>query len=151
MRLPDAVCYEALFNVFLVFKRADLLPAYLQRMKDEKVHMTAYVVNTLMKVYASAGDIQAARDLFESLVDPAPGLAGLYNHPNSPHGSNGGKAQDNLMVDGRIYREPSCYETIIRIEFGAGHLENVMALLDRLIEREYPVAIVNRIKKIVNL
>ncbi|KAA1086900.1 hypothetical protein PGT21_014944 [Puccinia graminis f. sp. tritici] len=151
MKLPDAVCYEALFNVFLVFKRADLLPRYLERMKDEKVHMTAYVVNTLMKVYASAGDIQKARDLFESLVDPAPGHAGLYNHPNSPHGSNGSNGTGIEMGDDRIYREPSCYETIIRIEFGAGHLQNVKALLDRLIEREYPVAIVNRIKKIVNL
>jgi len=165
-QLPDAVCYEALFNVFLAFKRADLVPQYVDRMKRDGIHMTAYVVNTLMKVYASSGQIQAARDLFESLVDPPPGHAGLFNHP-SPHAPKPSPSTSLASppstlhpihppssigkVGDPIYREPSCYETIIRIEFGLGHLDHVNSLVKRLERRAYPPAIVNRIKKIVNL
>ncbi|PLW20644.1 hypothetical protein PCASD_17096 [Puccinia coronata f. sp. avenae] len=177
-KLPDAVCYEALFNVFLAFKRADLVPDYVLRMQRDGIHMTAYVVNTLMKVYAASGLIDHARSLFESLVDPPPGHAGLFNHPSSsittpitttttttttttPTPSSRAPPPPLVepspippsvgSVNDPIYREPSCYETIIRIEFGLGNLDQVRSLLDRLEKRAYPVAIVNRIKKIVNL
>ncbi|OAV91225.1 hypothetical protein PTTG_07161 [Puccinia triticina 1-1 BBBD Race 1] len=155
VRLPDAVCYEALFNVFLAFKRADLVPAYMARMKRDGVHMTAYVVNTLMKVYAASNELETARRLFESLVDPPPGQPALFNHPqNSPKPT----APSHLLpvngsvgsVDDPVYREPSCYETMIRIEFGAGNLDRVQSLLERLDHRNYPAAIVSRIKKIVS-
>lgn len=168
-KLPDAICYEALFNVFLAFKRADLVPRYVERMKAEGIHMTAYVVNTLMKVYSSSGNIEAARELFESLVDPPPGHASHFNHPNSnsshkitnPSVSTvTPSSPSNPMilspasvgkVGDPIYREPSCYETMIRIEFGLGHHTEVTSLIDRLNQRGYPRAIVNRIKKIVSL
>ncbi|KAI7938278.1 hypothetical protein MJO28_015198 [Puccinia striiformis f. sp. tritici] len=163
-KLPDAICYEALFNVFLAFKRADLVPQYVERIKNEGIHMTAYVVNTLMKVYASSGQIDTARELFESLVDPPPGHPGLFNHPTpspSPPPSSSPTTLVNTpssnvnssvgKIGDPIYREPSCYETIIRIEFGLGNLEQVKNLVDRLEGRGYPKAIVNRIKKLVNL
>ncbi|KAI9624879.1 hypothetical protein H4Q26_016655 [Puccinia striiformis f. sp. tritici PST-130] len=126
--------------------------------------MTAYVVNTLMKVYASSGQIDTARELFESLVDPPPGHPGLFNHPTpspSPPPSSSPTTLVNTpssnvnssvgKIGDPIYREPSCYETIIRIEFGLGNLEQVKNLVDRLEGRGYPKAIVNRIKKLVNL
>ncbi|KAI9607845.1 hypothetical protein H4Q26_005293 [Puccinia striiformis f. sp. tritici PST-130] len=148
----------------ITFKRADLVPQYVERIKNEGIHMTAYVVNTLMKVYASSGQIDTARELFESLVDPPPGHPGLFNHPTpspSPPPSSSPTTLVNTpssnvnssvgKIGDPIYREPSCYETIIRIEFGLGNLEQVKNLVDRLEGRGYPKAIVNRIKKLVNL
>lgn len=151
--LPDAVCYEALFNVLLGLKRTDLIPTYVERMRLGGVHMTAYVMNTLIKAHASSGDIQTARDLFESLIDPAPGQAAAFNHPasngiakiqeghNSQHPKSIGKVHDP------IYREPSSWETMIRSEIENGEIERAEQLMKRMESRAYPNALMNRVRK----
>lgn len=149
--LPDAVCYEALFNVLLAFKRIDLVPTYTQRMTSEGVHMTAYVVNTLMKAHASCGDIQAARELFESLVDPAPGQAAAFNHP----AQGGAAARSSVQgvagkVGDPVYREPSSWETMIRAEVGCGAHERAEELIKRMESRAYPSALINRARKLID-
>jgi pentatricopeptide repeat protein len=48
--LPDALVYEALFNVFISNDRHDLVETYIARMKQNGVRMTAYVVNSLIRV-----------------------------------------------------------------------------------------------------
>lgn len=80
----DAVVFEAMFNVIMVHKRPDLIPMYLEKMAAARVHMTAYVVNVVIRAFAVSGDIQQARDIFENLQDPPQGMAALYNH--TPHG-----------------------------------------------------------------
>jgi|SRR6267142_2157589 len=82
-RLPDAVAFEALINVLVTLRRTDLVPTYLQRLQRSGVHMTAYIANLLIRGYASAGDIEQARMVFESLADPPVGVAAPHNH--APH------------------------------------------------------------------
>ncbi|EGF99907.1 uncharacterized protein MELLADRAFT_79375 [Melampsora larici-populina 98AG31] len=157
--LPDAVCYEALFNVLLGLKRTDLISTYVERMQSGGVHMTAYVMNTLIKAHASSGDIQAARDLFESLIDPAPGQAAAFNHP-TPHGiekiqqgyhnNHQTSLQKSIgQVHDPVYREPSSWETMIRSEIENGEIERAEGLMKRMENRAYPNALMNRVRKLI--
>jgi len=77
---PDAVAYESLINVFVTNKQMALAPAYMEKLKSSGVHMTAYIANLLIKGYAAIGDIEEARRIFESLIDPPSGIAASGNH-----------------------------------------------------------------------
>jgi len=99
---PDAVAYESLINVFVTNKQMALAPAYMERLKSSGVHMTAYIANLLIKGYAAIGDIEEARRIFESLVDPPSGVAASGNHV--PHE---GSHQPILSAQSLSYREVS--------------------------------------------
>lgn len=102
--LPDAVCYEAMINVLVTHRRADLITEYTARLQASGVHMTAYIANFLIKGHAVCGDLGKARELFEGLADPAVGLAAPNNHV--PH--EGEKAQGIApSANGVVYREVS--------------------------------------------
>jgi hypothetical protein len=96
-RCPDALAFEALFNVLVAHRRADLLPKYTQHMRDLNVHMTAYIANTLIKGYSFA-DMDKAREVFEGLVDPPFGVAALHNHV--PH-----RPAPHVGANALVYRE----------------------------------------------
>jgi pentatricopeptide repeat protein len=101
-RLPDAVAFEALINVLVTLRRTDLIPTYLERLQRSGVHMTAYIANLLIRGYASAGDIEQARVVFESLADPPVGVAAPHNH--APHDTS---LSPRISPDERVYREVS--------------------------------------------
>lgn len=101
-RLPDAVAFEALINVLVTLRRTDLVPEYLERLQRSGVHMTAYIANLLIRGYASAGDIEQARAVFESLVDPPVGVAAPHNH--APHDAS---VAPHLSPNELVYREVS--------------------------------------------
>lgn len=99
--LPDAVSYESLINVLVTRKRMDLAQQYLARLQATGVHMTAYIANLLIKGYAADGAIEQARAIFESLADPASGVAAPGNHV--PHDS--ASSAPPLPPDSISYRE----------------------------------------------
>ena len=101
-RLPDAVVFEALINVFVTLRRTDLVPEYLERLQQSGVHMTAYIANLLIRGYATAGNIEAARKVFESLADPPVGIAAPHNH--APHDSS---VPPRISPNELVYREVS--------------------------------------------
>jgi len=101
-RLPDAVSFEALINVIVTLRRTDLVSGYLGRLKRSGVHMTAYIANLLIRGYASAGDIEQARAVFESLADPPVGVAAPHNH--APHDAS---VAPRLSPGQLVYREVS--------------------------------------------
>jgi pentatricopeptide repeat protein len=101
-RLPDAVAFEALINVFVTLRRTDLVPVYLERLQQSGVHMTAYIANLLIRGYAAAGNIEEARKVFESLADPPVGVAAPHNH--APHDSS---VPPRISTDEFVYREVS--------------------------------------------
>lgn len=80
----------------------DLVPSFVRRLHDTGIHMTAYIANSLIKGHATAGDIEQARAIFESMHDPPMGVAAYNNHAGSerdpPHFVN---------VDTPVYREVS--------------------------------------------
>ena len=100
--MPDAVSYEALINVFVTLRRPDLIPVYMDRFQSSEVHMTAYIANLLIKGYAVAGQLEKARSVFESLVDPPTGVAAPNNH--APHEL---EATVQVHPDTPVYREVS--------------------------------------------
>lgn len=81
--LPDAVCFEAWLNVIVSLQRWELFEHFKQQLQDRGVHMTAYIANLLIKGYAAAGRMDAARSVFEGLVDPPEGVAAPNNHASS--------------------------------------------------------------------
>lgn len=101
-RLPDAVVFEALINVFVTLRRTDLVPEYLGRLQQSGVHMTAYIANLLIRGYAAAGNIEEARKVFESLADPPVGVAAPHNH--APHDSS---VPPRISPNELVYREVS--------------------------------------------
>lgn len=64
------------------------------------VHMTAYIANFLIKGYAIVGELDKAREIFESLVDPPTGVAAPNNH--APHDPSAGNAVGCMEP---VYRE----------------------------------------------
>ncbi len=105
-RLPDAVVFEALINVLVTLRRTDLTPVYTSKLSSYGIHMTAYIANLLIKGYATAGDIDQARQIFESLSDPPEGVAAPNNH--APH-ENATPSTNNGLANSPVYREVSSY------------------------------------------
>ena len=101
-QLPDAVVFESLISVLSAHRRVDLIPTYLSQLKNLGIHMTAYIANFLIKAYASAGDIERARDIFEGLADPPEGIAAPHNHV--PHDFQGGD-NPHVPIDAPVFRE----------------------------------------------
>lgn len=143
-RLPDAVVFEALINVFVTLRRTDLVPEYLGRLQQSGVHMTAYIANLLIRGYAAAGNIEEARKVFESLADPPVGVAAPHNH--APHDSS---VPQCISPNELVYREPSTWEAMVRAELGNGNRDHAISLIRRVQERQYPDSIVNRISGIM--
>ncbi len=109
LRLPDAVTFEALINVLVTLRRTDLVPGYLERLQRSGVHMTAYIANLLIRGCASAGDIEQARAVFESLADPPVGVAAPHNH--APHDTSVAR---RISPDERVYREVSTIQVALQ-------------------------------------
>ena len=126
----DAVVYEALVNALVANKRTDLVRDFMARMIVDGVHMTAYVANFLIKGWANVGDVEQARVVFESMVDPPTGVAAPGNH--APHEAIGAEGVTGAGVLDPVYREPSTWEAMIRAELGAGNRDKALALLERL-------------------
>lgn len=102
--LPDAVVFEALMNVIVTVRRADLIPAYLEKMQSYGIRMTAYIANLVIKGFAAAGDIEKSREIFESLVDPPEGVAAPGNHASHSEAAT----SNGLVPTGApVYREVS--------------------------------------------
>lgn len=127
VKMPDALCYEAMLNVLVTLRRTDLIPAYLKRLNDSGIHMTAYIANLLIKGHAAAGHLDEARLVFERLSDPPIGMAAPNNHV--PH--NGAGASE-VPSAAPVYREPSTWEAMVRAELGAGNRDNALSLLQRV-------------------
>ncbi|CAL1701965.1 unnamed protein product [Somion occarium] len=125
--LPDAVCFEALLNVLVTLHRNDLLADYRQQLVERGIHMTAYIANLLIKGYAAAGDMEEARRVFESLVDPPEGVAAPNNH--APLDQQGSPIA--VSPNDPVYREPSTWEAMIRAELSHGNVDNAAQLLAR--------------------
>lgn len=162
--MPDAVSYEALINVFVTLRRTDLIPVYMDRFQSSGVHMTAYIANLLIKGYAAAGELEKARGVFESLVDPPTGVAAPNNH--APHEL---KATSLVHPNAPVYREvsfpmlelfygntinssplqPSTWEAMVRAELGNGNRDEAIALLERMQARQFPAAVYSRISGIM--
>lgn len=102
----DAVVFESLVNVFVSHRRTDLIPEYINKMIGLGIHMTAYIANFLIKGYAITGELEKAREIFESMVDPPMGVAAPNNH--APHTPNAGNAIGSMEP---VYREV-CVATI---------------------------------------
>ncbi|GJJ07808.1 hypothetical protein Clacol_002013 [Clathrus columnatus] len=147
-KLPDAVVYEALFDVLSVHRRPDLIPMYLTRLRTSHVRSTAYVSNAVIKGYAAAGDIVSSREIFESMEDPPMGKAAPFNHNHHqiPPTSLNVRPHDSMVV----YREPSTWEAMVRAELGVGERERAMDLIRRMESRLYPALVVQRVKDIVH-
>ncbi|KAA1465885.1 hypothetical protein DENSPDRAFT_830571 [Dentipellis sp. KUC8613] len=143
--LPDAITYEAMINVLVTLRRTDLIPHYIERLQKSGIHMTAYIANLLIRGHAASGDIEKARAVFESLSDPPVGVAAPNNH--APH--DGSVAPRPVSPDDPIYREPSTWEAMVRAELGNGNRNEALALLDRVLARQYPESIYNRISGIM--
>ncbi|WFD20109.1 hypothetical protein MCAP1_002353 [Malassezia caprae] len=159
--VPDAVVYEALFAVFVVHGRTDLMPTYLARMGTQRILPTAYIANLLIKGYAQDGPmgLVEARRVFDAMIDPPAGVAAAGNHLPRHHGagalgmrrerkptySQREQAIDRANVLGALVnREPSTYEAMIRAELLFGHTDRASAILERMKARAFPAALVHR-------
>ncbi|KAF8516021.1 hypothetical protein BU17DRAFT_51204 [Hysterangium stoloniferum] len=143
--MPDAVVYEALFEVFSVHRRPDLIPVYMHRLTTSEVRPTAYVANAVIKGYSVVGDIDSARAMFESLQDPPTGIAAPFNHCTTKGGVRQyQKASDDPSAN-VIYREPSTWEAMVRAELAVGNNDQAQNLVRRM-EMRYVYVLPNNIR-----
>lgn len=79
--------------------------------------------------------------MFESLDDPPAGYAATANHAphRQPQRPNQPPAPVYTIND-PVYREPSTWETMIRVELAADELQRAVALVKRLEMRAFPEA-----------
>lgn len=166
--LPDVICYEALFNVFLANDRIDLINKYREAMQEhfvrptacELLHYHSYVparadrpfvdvYNTLIRAHAASGDIAKAREVFEGLADPSSGVAATGNHASEADASAASNVAAPSSDENVVYREPSTYDTMIRCELALGETEKAEALLQRAVARAFPAAVIARMERLV--
>ncbi|EJT50806.1 hypothetical protein A1Q1_08019 [Trichosporon asahii var. asahii CBS 2479] len=103
---------------------------------------TAYVCNVLIAGYSRHGRLDAAREVFESMADSVGGVAAPNNHPTLLTSSGHKKPATTAQAPaGLVFREPSTYEAMIRAELAAGNRAEAEAILARMEERRYPVAV----------
>jgi len=117
----------------------DLVASYVERMTAAGVHMTAYIANVLISGYSAAGDIDRAREIFDSLVDPPLGVAAPHNH-FIPLG------QHSVPPDAPVFREPSSWEAIITAELRIGEIDKAQELMTQLDTRMFPSGVTSRIR-----
>ncbi|OCH93223.1 hypothetical protein OBBRIDRAFT_790392 [Obba rivulosa] len=144
--LPDATVYESLINVIVSLHRFDLIDHFMQRLRESGIHVTAYIVNIIIKGYASAGDIQSARAFFEAMQDPPQGIAAPHNRA-----AHEGQSEVALSPETPVYREPSTWEEMIRAELRCGSRLHALQLLSRVQARNYPHGVYSRISNILQL
>lgn len=143
--LPDAVVFESLFNVLVTLRRTDLFDHYTEELPRFGVHMTAYIANLLIKGFAASGNMDRARAVFESLVDPPQGVAAPHNH--GPR--EGEHSESGDLTNAPVYREPSTWEAMVRAELGNGSRDRALALLTRVQSRQFPTPVFQRISGIL--
>ncbi|SAM86390.1 uncharacterized protein UBRO_08865 [Ustilago bromivora] len=171
--MPDAVSFEALLAVFVAHHRTDLIRSHVEKMKHAGVAMTAYIANLLIGGYSTeAGEkgLEEARALFESMSEPAAGIAAVGNHLPRAHGAGAPAPADGSSAHvssnmspaasvassdvanpfGSVQREPSTYEAMIRAELSHGHADRAAALVDRMEARAFPPALIIRARTLVS-
>ncbi|KAJ9476123.1 hypothetical protein PHBOTO_006210 [Pseudozyma hubeiensis] len=172
-RMPDAVAFEALLAVFVAHNRTDLIRAHFEKMKQAGLQMTAYVANLLIRGFSmeqGGAGLNEARALFESMSEPAAGVAAAGNHPPRAHGAGAPAPADAPDMPfspasdgsgsvgsyksgdafGSVQREPSTYEAMIRAELSHGNAGRATALVDRMEARAFPPALIVRARSIVS-
>ncbi|KAM0788867.1 hypothetical protein ACM66B_002952 [Microbotryomycetes sp. NB124-2] len=147
--LPDAVVYESLLNALLANKRADLCMQYVAEMDRRGIRKTAYVANCVIKAHAALGDMESARNAFESMADPPTGVAAAGNHPVDRHPKHQHHVPTSLPASAPVYREPSTWETMIRAELAANEGKKAIKLMQRVEQRGFPEAVVRRIRALL--
>jgi pentatricopeptide repeat protein len=94
---------------------------------------------SLFQGYASTGDMEAARAVFDAMEDPPAGVAAHGNHQNERR-RHGGEIHQGTVEDGRIHREPSTWSSMIKAELLAGERSRAEQLLKRVEQRAFPLA-----------
>ena len=102
------------------------------------------VYNTLIRAQTASGNIEKARDIFESLADPPSGVHAPGNHATDTPTSTVSPETPTV-----VYREPSTFEAMIRSEITAGEQSRATELLQRATARAFPKAIIDRLEKLV--
>ncbi|UZJ54451.1 hypothetical protein CBS101457_003771 [Exobasidium rhododendri] len=148
---PDALAFEALLSVFLEHGRLDLIEKYIEERKTSGCEMTAYVANVLIKAFSamdSEHGLERARAIFEEMKDPPMGVAAIGNHPLARQHVSGahhdGGAMSSQAGFAGLSREPSTFETMIKVEMDHGNKAEVLALIERMQHRGYPPVVVAR-------
>ena len=110
----------------------------MKSIEKSKIHQTAYISNLLIRGYASSGDLDKSREVFESMIDPPMGTAASGNHPG-----------ENIGQNVPVYREPSTWTEMIKAELEYKNKEKAKKLVERMEERMYPLAVTTRIASLI--
>nr|XP_019050123.1 hypothetical protein I302_00544 [Kwoniella bestiolae CBS 10118]OCF29053.1 hypothetical protein I302_00544 [Kwoniella bestiolae CBS 10118] len=140
--IKEAVVWEAMLNVISQKGSIEDLEHIREKMIKFGVQPTAYVYNALINGYSRSGNIEKAREVFDSMGDSISGVAAPNNHPTLLTSS--GHVKPNTQTDiptGVVYREPSTYESMIKAEVAHGDRERAKVVLDKMEERGYPLAV----------
>ncbi|WRT65337.1 uncharacterized protein IL334_002280 [Kwoniella shivajii] len=144
-QIKEAVIWEAMLNVLSQRGTLSELEAIKEKMLNSGVQPTAYVYNALINGYSRSGEIEKAREVFESMGDSITGVAAPNNHPTLLTSS--GHIKPNTITNQPshiVYREPSTYETMIRAEIKSDNKVKAEQVLAKMEERGYPLAVFMR-------
>lgn len=139
---PESVVWEAILNAVGQIGTLEQLVSLHERLSASGVQCTAYVCNVLINGYARHGELERARAVFEGMGDSVTGVAAPNNHPTLVTASGHLKPSTTTTTPTPVvFREPSTYEAMIRAEMQSGNRPAAQAILRRMEERRYPVAV----------
>jgi pentatricopeptide repeat protein len=149
--VPEPVVWEAIINVVGQVGSLEQLVALHEQLAASGAQSTAYVCNVLIAGYSRHGALEHARSVFESMGDSLTGFAAPNNHPalrtSSGHVKPATMTPEPSNV---VFREPSTYEAMIRAELAMGNREGAEAVLRRMEDRRYPVAVWMKARAIID-
>ena len=146
----EAVVWEALLAVVCDKGTLAMVEAYHDRMLSIGTHLTAYIYNILITAYAKFGEIARSRELFASMGDAVPGVSAPNNHPLLFTSSGHVKPSTTTEYTGIVYKEPSTFETMVKMEMAYGSAQVAQRVLGLMQERGYPVAVFARARALID-
>jgi len=120
---PDSTLYQALLECYVANRRVSETPFWVEDMASRRIQMTPYIANSLIHGWATERNIDMARQIYESLETRA----------------------------GQARREPSTYEAMTRAYLAVGDKENAKKVVDEMMGRGYPSAVVARVLDLVRM
>jgi len=96
---------------------------------------------------AAQDKLDEARKVFESLADPISGVAAQGNHAKGRKNHKGRELPRNMETSEPVYREPSTYETMIKVELEKGDPAKTRDIFLRAQGRAFPLPVIQRLQE----
>ncbi|CAO3625498.1 unnamed protein product [Cunninghamella echinulata] len=135
---PDESVYQAMLDTLIsndLLERAEKL--YHQMLASIQKSSSPYIENLFIRGYGQKGLLDKAEKMFDNMTDDK---STLLTSTSSHH-----RGKKTALV----IREPSTYEAMVRAYLDNNMIEKAKAVLDQMVQRDFPSKVLNAVVDLV--